>query len=296
MFFSRYFLKWLFFTLLVIMFGSAFLLIEISLISFKPIMIAFYRVTIAAFILYIYSYYKKYSFNFFKDNFKLLFILALTGTSLPFYLISWAQVTITSSETGILIGFMPLFTIIGSHYYFKYESLNFNKIFGFIIGFVGLLILSLNNESGLTIYENFVAKFAVILGAFFYALNALLVKKIKNVHPIPLSASVMLLSSLQLFVCIVLFNDISIMIQKVEFISMLSILFMGVFSTAIATVIYYKIIHDYGPSFLSLVNYPIPVFAVFVGVVFLNENLSIYSILSLCLVMLAIYISQRKSF
>ena len=77
---------------------------------------------------------------------------------------------------------------------------------------------------------------------------------------------------------------------------MLSILFMGVFSTAIATVIYYKIIHDYGPSFLSLVNYPIPVFAVFIGVVFLNENLSIYSILSLCLVMLAIYISQRKSF
>ena len=75
-------------------------------------MIAFYRVTIAAFILYIYSYYKNYSFNFFKDNFKLLFILGLTGTSLPFYLISWAQVTITSSETGILIGFMPLFKLL----------------------------------------------------------------------------------------------------------------------------------------------------------------------------------------
>ena len=113
-----------------------------------------------------------------KDNFKLLFILALTGTSLPFYLISWAQVTITSSETGILIGFMPLFTIIGSHYYFKYESLNFNKIFGFSIGFIGLLILSFHNENNFTIYGNFLAKFAVILGAFFYALNALLVKKI----------------------------------------------------------------------------------------------------------------------
>ena len=291
---SRYFLKWFFFTLLVVMFGSAFLLIELSLISFQPIMIAFYRVTIAAFILYIYSYYKNYSFNFFKDNFKLLFILGLTGTSLPFYLISWAQVTITSSETGILIGFMPLFTIIGSHYYFKYEILNFSKIFGFIIGFFGLLILTFHNVSDLAIYGNLLAKFAVILGAFFYALNALLVKKIKDVNAIPLSASVMFLSSLQLLICILLFDNNGFISQKFEFISVISLLFMGIFSTAIATVIYYKIIHDFGPSFLSLVNYLIPIFAVFLGVVFLNENLSIYAILSLCLVMLAIYISQRE--
>ena len=276
------------------MFGSAFLLIELSLISFQPIMIAFYRVTIAAFILYIYSYYKHYSFNFFKGNFNLLFILGLTGTSLPFYLISWAQVTITSSETGILIGFMPLFTIIGSHYYFKYEILNFSKIFGFIIGFFGLLILAFHNESDLAIYGNLLAKFAVILGAFFYALNALLVKKIKDVNIIPLSASVMFLSSLQLLICILLFDNNGFISQKFEFIPVISLLFMGIFSTAIATVIYYKIIHDYGPSFSSLVNYPIPIFSVFLGVVFLNENLSIYSILSLCLVMLAIYISQRE--
>jgi drug/metabolite transporter (DMT)-like permease len=276
------------------MFGSAFLLIELSLISFQPIMIAFYRVTIAAFILYIYSYYKNYSFNFFKDNFKLLFILGLTGTSLPFYLISWAQVTITSSETGILIGFMPLFTIIGSHYYFKYEILNFSKIFGFIIGFFGLLILTFHNVSDLAIYGNLLAKFAVILGAFFYALNALLAKKIKDVNAIPLSASVMFLSSLQLLICILLFDNNGFISQKLEFISVISLLFMGIFSTAIATVIYYKIIHDFGPSFLSLVNYLIPIFAVFLGVVFLNENLSIYAILSLCLVMLAIYISQRE--
>jgi drug/metabolite transporter (DMT)-like permease len=138
------------------------------------------------------------------------------------------------------------------------------------------------------------AKFAVILGAFFYALNALLAKKIKDVNAIPLSASVMFLSSLQLLICILLFDNNGFISQKLEFISVISLLFMGIFSTAIATVIYYKIIHDFGPSFLSLVNYLIPIFAVFLGVVFLNENLSIYAILSLCLVMLAIYISQRE--
>ena len=111
------FLKWLYFSILVFLFGSAFLLIEISLKTFSPSYIAFFRVSIAALILFIYSKFIGYTYEFVKNNFKLLFILGLTGTTIPFYLISYAQVTINSGETGILIGFMPIFTIIGSHYY-----------------------------------------------------------------------------------------------------------------------------------------------------------------------------------
>ena len=76
--------------------------------------------------------------------------------------------------------------------------------------------------------------------------------------------------------------------------SIISLLIMSVFSTALATVIYYKIIHDYGPSFLSLVNYPIPIFAFFIGVVFLKESANILSIISLFLIIASIYLSQKK--
>ena len=201
------FYKWFYFILLVIMFGSAFLLIEISLKSFSPSIIAFSRVFLAAIILLFYSLVKKYSFVFIRNNFILLFVLGLSGTSIPFFLISWAQQTINSSETGILIGFMPIFTVLGSHFYFKYEKLNIQTFFGFMLGFLGLFILLLNNDSSISMHDNFLAKFAVILGAFFYALNALLVKKIDGVHVIPLSASVMLFSSFQLFVLLFLNND-----------------------------------------------------------------------------------------
>ena len=201
------FYKWFYFILLVILFGSAFLLIEISLKSFSPSIIAFTRVFLAAVILLFYSLIKKYSFDFIRDNFILLFVLGLSGTSIPFFLISWAQQTINSSETGILIGFMPIFTVLGSHFYFKYEKLNIKTFFGFMLGFLGLFILLLNNDSSINMHDNFLAKFAVILGAFFYALNALLVKKIDGVHVIPLSASVMLFSSFQLFVLLFLNND-----------------------------------------------------------------------------------------
>lgn len=288
------FTKWLYFSLLVLMFGSAFYFIEISLISFSPLQIAFYRVFSASILLLIYSLFKNYKFNFIKKNFILLFVLGLSGTSIPFFLISWAQISISSSETGILIGFMPLFTIIGSHYIFKYEKLNFSKILGFVIGFIGLLILLLNNNDNTHFNSNIFSKLAVILGAFFYALNALLVKKIKNVNVIPLSAVVMIFSSIQLLILFPFTQETNIVLDNFELRSLLSLIIMGIFSTAFATVVYYKIINDFGPNFLSLVNYPIPVFAFFVGVIFLNENISINSIVSLLLVIIAIYISQKK--
>jgi len=288
------FIKWLYFSLLVIMFGSAFYFIEISLFSFTPLQIAFYRVFIASIMLTIYSLLNNYRFNFIKKNFILLFILGLSGTSIPFFLISWAQIAISSSETGILIGFMPLFTIIGSHYIFKYEKLNFWKILGFVIGFIGLFILLFNNNDSTHYLSNMLSKLAVIFGAFFYALNALLVKKIKNVNAIPLSAVVMIFSSIQLLALFPFMEETNILFQNYELRSLFSLIIMGIFSTALATVIYYKIINDYGPNFLSLVNYPIPVFAFFVGVIFLNENISFYSIVSLLLVIIAIYVSQKK--
>jgi len=294
MFSYNNFYKWFYFILLVIMFGSAFLLIEISLKSFSPSIIAFSRVFLAAIILLFYSLVKKYSFDFIRNNFILLFVLGLSGTSIPFFLISWAQQTINSSETGILIGFMPIFTVLGSHFYFKYEKLNIQTFFGFILGFLGLFILLLNNDNSISMHNNFLAKFAVILGAFFYALNALLVKKIIGVHVIPLSASVMLFSSFQLFVLLFLNNDFYNINFNFYLDSIISLLIMSVFSTALATVIYYKIIHDYGPSFLSLVNYPIPIFAFFIGVVFLKESANILSIISLFLIIASIYLSQKK--
>lgn len=288
------FIKWSFFTILVVLFGSAFLLIELSLNSFSPIQIAFFRVFFASIFLLIYALLMGYKFNFIKKNFILLFILGLSGTTIPFFLISWAQTTISSSETGILIGFMPLFTIIGSHYFFKYENLSFNKILGFILGLCGLFILLMNNNEDVNIFGNIYSKVAVIISAFFYALNALLVKKISNVNVIPLSAVVMIFSSIQLLLISFTGKEIYHLNEEIFISSIIAISILSLLSTAFATVLYYKIIHDYGPNFLSLVNYPIPVFAFFAGIIFLNEKFNMLSILSLILVVLSVYISQKK--
>tara|TARA_B100001121_G_scaffold307439_1_gene328942 strand:+ start:794 stop:1675 length:882 start_codon:yes stop_codon:yes gene_type:complete len=293
MYLNEVFLKWFYFSILVVLFGSAFVLIELSLNSFSPTQIAFFRVFFASIFLLIYSIAQGYKLNFIYKYFNLLFILGLSGTTIPFFLISWAQQTISSSETGILIGFMPLFTVLGSHYLFKYEKLTANKILGFIIGFLGLLILLLNNNENINFFNNIYSKIAVIISAFFYALNALLVKKINDIEVIPLSAVVMTFSTVQLILLSFFSDEIYLLESEIYLDALISIIILSILSTAFATVLYYKIIQNYGPNFLSLVNYPIPVFAFFAGIVFLKEQFNFYSILSLFLVIISIYISRK---
>ena len=290
---NEVFLKWFYFSILVVLFGSAFVLIELSLNSFSPTQIAFFRVFFASIFLLIYSIAQGYKLNFIYKYFNLLFILGLSGTTIPFFLISWAQQTISSSETGILIGFMPLFTVLGSHYLFKYEKLTANKILGFIVGFLGLLILLLNNNENINFFNNIYSKIAVIISAFFYALNALLVKKINDIEVIPLSAVVMTFSTVQLIFLSFFSDEIYLLESEIYLDALISIIILSILSTAFATVLYYKIIQNYGPNFLSLVNYPIPVFAFFAGIVFLKEQFNFYSILSLFLVIISIYISRK---
>ena len=290
---NEVFLKWFYFSILVVLFGSAFVLIELSLNSFSPTQIAFFRVFFASIFLLIYSIAQGYKLNFIYKYFNLLFILGLSGTTIPFFLISWAQQTISSSETGILIGFMPLFTVLGSHYLFKYEKLTANKILGFIVGFLGLLILLLNNNENINFFNNIYSKVAVIISAFFYALNALLVKKINDIEVIPLSAVVMTFSTVQLIFLSFFSDEIYLLESEIYLDALISIIILSILSTAFATVLYYKIIQNYGPNFLSLVNYPIPVFAFFAGIVFLKEQFNFYSILSLFLVIISIYISRK---
>jgi drug/metabolite transporter (DMT)-like permease len=76
----------------------------------------------------------------------------------------------------------------------------------------------------------------------------------------------------------------------------LSLVLLGIFPTAMATIIYFAVISRVGPSFLSQINYLIPVWAVIIGILFLNESVDINAIIALILILIGIAIAQRKDF
>jgi len=277
------------------MFGSAFLFTKISVQEYPPAIVAAGRIIIAAIVLVVFAIVRRDSFAFIKHHWLLLVALAFFGSCLPFYLISWGQQTVDSSIAGILMAIMPLTTIVLAHFFVSGERLTTNRVVGFILGFVGILVLF--GPSAMTKLEGnadrLLAMLAILVGAVSYAINTIIAKRLPKESFVAMSAAVLVLASLIMLPTIFMVNqDWQISIQSIEF---GSLLLLGLFPTAFATIIYFAIIARVGPSFLSQINYLIPVWAVLLGIVFLNERIGVNAIIALGIILLGIAVAQRKN-
>ena len=286
---------WLGMVALVVLFGSAFMLTKISVQEYPPSVVAGGRIIIAAILLIVLSIIRKDSFSFFKSHWLLLVALAFFGCSLPFYLISWGQQTVDSSIAGILMAIMPLTTIVLAHFFVTGERLTPNRVVGFVLGFVGILVLFgpsalANLDTGAS---RLLAMLAILAGAVSYAINTIIAKRLPNESFVALSAAVMAIASLIMLPAMFLADqDWQLSVISAEFVSLM---LLGIFPTAIATIIYFAVIARVGPSFLSQINYLIPVWAVIIGILFLNESVGVNAIIALILILIGIAIAQRKN-
>ena len=289
------FLDWLGMLSLVIMFGSAFLFTKLAIQEFPPTIVTAGRILIAAIVLLIFSIVRKESFKFLHKNWLLLIALAFFGDCLPFYLISWGQQSVDSSIAGILMAVMPLTTIVLAHFFVRGEPLTINRVVGFFLGFVGVLVLLgpaawAKFESG----ENMLfAMLAILGGAVSYAVNTVLAKRLPNGSFLAISTAVLVVASVMMLP--MLFTaDYSWQID-IRSIELFSLILLGIFPTAIATIIYFAVIVRVGPSFLSQINYLIPIWAVLMGIIFLNESVGVSAFIALAIILLGIAIAQRMN-
>ncbi len=288
-------IDWLGMIALVVMFGSAFMLTKIAVQEYPPAVVAGGRIIVAALVLVIYSLLRRDSFTFISKHWLLLTALAFFGSCLPFYLISWGQQTVDSGIAGILMAIMPLTTIVLAHYFVGGERLTKNKVIGFVLGFLGILVLfgpdaltKLDTDAG-----KLIAMLAILAGAVSYAINTIIAKRLPSESLVAMSAAVMVIASVMMLPAIGMSGQVwQLTYLSIEF---ASLLLLGVFPTAIATVIYFSIIARVGPSFLSQINYMIPVWAVLIGILFLNESVGVNAIIALAIILLGIAIAQRKN-
>jgi len=280
---------------LVIMFGSAFLFTKISVQEYPPTIVAAGRITIAALVLIVLAIIRRESFSFVKQYWLLLVSLAFFGSCLPFFLISWGQLTVDSGIAGILMAIMPLTTIVLAHFFVSGETLTTNRVIGFVLGFVGILILfgadawaKLDSDA-----TRLIAMLAILLGAVSYAVNTIIAKRLPDESFVALSAAVLTIASIMMLPAVLLVDsDWQLSTMSLEF---GSLVILGIFPTAFATIIYFAVIARVGPSFLSQINYLIPVWAVIIGVLFLNERIGMNAIIALIIILAGIAIAQRKN-
>jgi drug/metabolite transporter (DMT)-like permease len=284
--------NWFLLILLSAIWGGAFTLNKIALDLYTPEVIVAGRLIVgsAFLIVLIYFIYKRFSFNLSQLNYYLF--MSLVGIVIPFIAIINGQRNIDSAMAGILMATMPITTILLSHFFLVDEKINQQKFIGFLISFFGVFILIyredlfINNSFSTTL----ISQLQVMLGSTLYSIAAIYGKKYKTTDPVSASTGTILFATFFMLIYLIFIDEsnVSIPILLVNY----NILLLGILCTAIATIIYFQILQTAGASFLSIMNFLIPLWAILFGILILNDAFSWNYIFGLIIILAGIKLAN----
>lgn len=271
---------------LSLLWGSCFLIIKLAINLLPPCTLVAGRLFFASFAIVVYVYISGDKLPRLGRSWIPFLILGLTNCTVPFLLVAWGQIYIDSGLAAILGSTMPLFTVLFGLAITKSEILNRGKALGIVIGLVGVILLvGVDAMSGLK--DNVLAQLANIMAAVIFAYAAVYGSLLKNMKPVVLCAGQMLMG---------LFTIIPFALFEVPWtleLSLMSVVVMailGIVFTVIPYVIYFYLLASIGATKTSMVTYLIPVVGVVIGMIFLNEHVSVTSILALVLILAGVVV------
>ena len=267
------------------------MLIKIGVETIGPATLTSLRLWTAALILLLYLLIKKQSLPLHSKAMQLYLFVGIFANSLPFMLISWGEVRIDSSLAAILMGIMPIMTFVLAHFFIPSEPMTGRKVFGVTLGFAGLLTLvGLSALTGLN--ENVIGQLVVLLAACSYAVTSVYVRTQPTFSGLQMATGATLAGAVTSLPVMFLTENPFAVAPSTE--SLLAALTLAVFPTAIASLIYFRIIHSLGATTFSQINYLVPILGGIWGVILLNESLHWRMIIALLLVLTGIYFIQSK--
>lgn len=272
---------------------------KLALESFGPMTVAFLRLSLASIVLLAVTLATGRKFPGFtthtdKRIWLHIVIMGLITNAIPFSLLNWGQLYVNSSFAGVTMAFVPLLVLPLSHFILKSNEMTPRKITGFVVGFVGMIVLigptQLFVGTGASLEP--IARIACIAAALCYGLGTINTRLCPPVSTMAYSAGGLIIGTLALLPVVILIEG---MPQYPSTTALLGTVYLGLFPTALATILLVGIINTAGPAFMVLVNYQVPLWAVVFGVVFLDENIPPSFVLAFALILIGLAISQSKS-
>lgn len=281
---------WISLLALAVLWGSAFMLTEIALQSFPPSMLVAGRILIAAVTVYGYLRLTGSTLPAPGRAWMPMILLALFSNVLPFHLIAWSQQHIDSSLAGVLMAIMPLFVLTLAHFFVPGARLTLSRAAGFVVGFAGVVAI-IGPDVAQGVGDNLAlwGAVAALGAALSYAISTIYTRRLGAGDPVRRAAGMLLVASLMSLPAAAL--DVPAIMPPGPG-PVAAVATLGLLTTGFATLLYFRIIQGPGPTFLSLVNYLIPGWAVVAGVLFLDESLSSSVVVGLALILSGIALSE----
>ena len=283
--------KWGTLIILSIIWGSSYILIKKGLTGLTPVQLGSIRVIITTILIAPIGYKKIKHIP--KNKMKWVAISAFVGSFFPAYLFAFAETEISSSVTAVMVSLTPLFTLLISVIIFGEELLK-KQVLGVIIGFLGIIVL-IQNEL-LSSSFNILYVMFVVLAAFCYAVNANLLKyKLPNIPALGIVFMSFLFMFIPAFI-VLFFSDFpfsNFTSNPLILESIIYIIILALFGTAIAKVMYIKLLAISTPVFSVSTTYLMPVVAIFWGLLD-GEEFKLTQFFGTSIILIGVYLVTKK--
>ncbi len=267
--------EWLLLIILSVLWGGSFFFVGVAVKALPPFTIVALRVGLAAIALNLVVRATGLRMPTDRRLWGAFFGMGLLNNMIPFCLIVWGQTHIASGLASIFNATTPIFTVIVAHAFTKDEKLTGGRLVGIIVGFAGAAVIIGLDSIG-TLGTNTLAQLAVLTAALSYAFAGVYGRRFKGYGIAPLvtatgqvTASTILLVPL----AVIVDQPWTLAMPGVETWS--AMFGLALFSTALAYIIYFRILATAGATNLLLVTFLIPISAILLGAFFLEEQLAL---------------------
>jgi drug/metabolite transporter (DMT)-like permease len=279
---------WLLFLTMSVIWGVPYLLIKVAVDEVSPVMLVFVRCVIGAALLLPWTIAKGQLRPALR-HWKALLLFTLLEMAGPWWLIAYAETTLSSSLTGLLVAGVPFVAALAALLLGEEERLTPVRILGMAIGVVGIAVLLGLDVEGAQLLP-LLAIGLVLIG---YATGPLVITR--ALPEVPGVAA----SSIALFITAVVYAPFALpqldQVADVSAPAWLSLIGLGVVCTALALALFFALIREVGPQRALVITFVNPAVAVLLGVALLDEPFTLGIALGLPLVLVGCVLATRRS-
>ncbi|TWJ27040.1 drug/metabolite transporter (DMT)-like permease [Micromonospora sagamiensis] len=276
---------------LALLWGSGFLWIKLALRGFNPVQIVFARLLLGFVVLAPLVLSRGLGFPRGWRLWGHLFVAALVANAIPYVLFGVGEQTVGSNVAGVLNATTPLWALLLAFLVGVDRSVTWRKGAGFGLGFLGVVVIFSPWESA-----NEIASWgglACLAAAASYGVSYVYMGRYlagRGISPIVLSAS-QLGAATALLALAMPFAGLEPPVWRVD--AVLSLLVLGILGTGVAYVLNYRIISDEGPTAASVVAYLLPIVAVLLGWLVVDEPVTGAILVGVGLVLVGVVLTRR---
>ncbi len=284
--------EWLMILALSIIWGGAFFFVEVALVELPPLSIVLGRVGLAALLLHGLVRFMGYRMPWNWRSWSAFLVMGILNNFIPFSLIVWGQIHLAGGVASIFNATTPFFAVFLAHFLTRDEKMSVNRVVGIMFGLGGVcIIIGPGMISGMNSY--LLAQFAIMAAAISYSFAGIYGRRFSDYPPV-VTATGQVTTSTLLMAPLAFYVDRTWTLWPLSWSTWGAVFGIAVVCTALAYLIYFRILRTAGATNLMIVTLLIPPSAILLGVLFLGEVLKIQEMAGMGVIALGLLVLDGR--